>query len=90
MIAKSKVSEIGPAAASVELSVGKANAWQASNKGALNDCVANSSWVVNVAANATIGGSAVYNGTITNTDYSVLTPSFKNIVTGSFSDGSGS
>ena len=79
-----------PAAASVELSVGKSNAWQASNKGALNDCVANSSWVINVAANSSTGGSAVYNGTITSSGCSVLTPSFKNIVTGTFSDGSGS
>ena len=71
---------------SVLLSAGKATAWKATNNGALNDCVAGGSWVLDVAANTSSGGSAVYNGKISSTNCSVLTPSFKTIQTGTYSE----
>jgi len=77
------------AGASVLLSAGKTTAWKASNVGALNDCVAGGTWVLDVAANSTSGGSAVYNGTISSNDCAVLTPSFQKIQTGTYSEGSG-
>jgi prepilin-type N-terminal cleavage/methylation domain-containing protein len=67
---------------SVLLSAGKTAAWKASNTGALNDCVANSVWQLDVAQNTTSGGAATYQGKITggatgaNAKCIVLTPNF--------------
>jgi len=76
------------AGTSVLLSAGKNTAWKASNVGALNDCVAGGTWILNIAANTSSGGSAVYNGVISSNDCAVLTPSFKNIQTGTYQVGS--
>lgn len=73
---------------SVLLSAGKADAWKATNTGALNDCVANSIWRLDVKANTTSGGSATYKAGVTGStggDCAVLTPSFEKFST----DGSG-
>lgn len=73
---------------SVLLTAGKTSAWKATNKGALNDCTVGGYWQLDVAANSSSGGSALYNGTISSNDCAVLTPSFQKIQTGSYSDGS--
>ena len=72
---------------SVELTQGKTTAWKASNVGALNDCQAGGTWVLDVAANTSTGGSALYNGTISSSNCSVLTPSFERIQTGTYNGG---
>lgn len=72
------------AGASVLLANGKNTAWKASNIGALNDCKAGGTWVLNILANTSSGGSAVYDGVISSNDCAVLTPSFQNIQTGTY------
>lgn len=70
--------------ASVLLSVGKTAGWKAVNVGALNDCVANSIWQLNVEANTTSGGSADYSAIISGGkggDCYVLTPNFEKLDT---------
>ena len=67
------------AGTSVLLSAGKADAWKATNNGALNDCVANSIWRLDIEANTTSGGSATYKAGVTGGaggDCAVLTPNF--------------
>ena len=118
MIAKSKASEIGPAAgeyvklqdayiaetgtgiggwdkigynmppssnfdysgfkgnSSVELTAGQTDAWDASNKGALNDCTAGKNWQINVTGNTAKGGSATYVLPRPAAGCEVLTPNF--------------
>ena len=67
------------AGASVLLTAGKSSAWQAKNNGALNDCLANSEWRIDVQANSTSGGSAAYTASLTGGqggDCYVLTPNY--------------
>ena len=75
-------------ASSAALATGLTPGWKASNKGALNDCAANGTWQINVAGNANKGGVVVYNLTVSSNDCAVLTPNFKNLATGTYSEGS--
>ena len=64
---------------SVLLSAGKEDAWKAMNTGALNDCIANSTWRLDIVANTSSGGSATYHAGVTGAkggDCAVLTPNF--------------
>ncbi|MBR5402362.1 MAG: type II secretion system protein [Treponema sp.] len=64
---------------SVLLSAGKTGAWKAQNTGALNDCVANSWWQLDIEGNTSSGGSAVYSAGVTGgpgSGCAVLTPNF--------------
>lgn len=68
----------------VLLKTGKTAGWKAVNVGALNDCVANSVWQLNVEANTASGGSADYSAIITGGpggDCYVLTPNFEKLDT---------
>ena len=73
---------------SVLLSAGKTDAWKATNVGALNDCVANSIWRLDVKANTTSGGSATYKAGITGAtsthNCDVLTANFNKFSTDNF------
>ena len=70
------------AAASVALSTGITNAWQAMPTVALNDCKANTNaWVINVSANGDEGGVALYEATNASADCLSLTPSFTKLTT---------
>ncbi len=122
MIAKSKASEVGPAAGTyvklqdayisetsdsignwkaigyqmnnssvftysgaentVLLTAGMENAWVATSNVALNDCAKGKKWTLNVIANATTGGSAVYTAVIEDeSNCRQLTPSFEKLTT---------
>ena len=71
------------AAASSDLSEGISPAWQAVPVVALNDCQAKTenAWKINVTANGTEGGVALYEATNGNTDCLALTPSFTKLTT---------
>lgn len=76
----------GAKAASVELKSGKTKAWQAQNKAALNECLINSEWKIDVVANTGNGGSATYNVTVTGGNggtCDVLAPSMGKLSTAS-------
>ena len=70
------------------LESGVTAAWTATAVGALNDCLANSLWGLNVVANTDAGGAAQYTAYITTTskggvsDCETLTPNFKRLSTG--------
>ena len=70
-------------AAPFDLSAGISPAWKAEPKVALNDCQAKAenAWVINVTANGTEGGAALYEATNASSDCLALTPSFTKLTT---------
>ena len=75
-------------ASSATLANGLTPGWKASNKGALNDCTSGGTWQINVAKNGNTGGTVLYNLVVSSNNCAVLTPNFKNLATGSYSEGS--
>ena len=72
---------------SVLLASGKADAWKATNTGALNECIANSIWRLDIVANTSSGGSATYKAGVTGStggNCAVLTPNFNKFSTDNF------
>ncbi|MBR1745910.1 MAG: hypothetical protein IJ734_08070 [Fibrobacter sp.] len=66
---------------SSELSSGKTDAWDATAKATLNDCVSGK-WQLDISANTSSGGSATYIPKLTGGptgDCAALTPNFCNI-----------
>ncbi len=64
--------------------------WTAHNIATLNDCAAGDNWALSTAANATTGGSILYNGTVKNTGTFLcepLTANFEKLITGTKSTG---
>ena len=70
------------AANTVALTTGMPNAWVATSNVALNDCAKDKKWTLNVIANETTGGSAVYTAVIEDEpNCRQLTPSFEKLTT---------
>ena len=71
------------AALATNLSSGLSPAWQAAPTVALNDCASgtNNAWKINVTANGTEGGVALYEATNATPDCLALTPSFTKLTT---------
>ncbi|PWK94045.1 hypothetical protein [Hallerella porci] len=66
----------------VLLTAGMQNAWVAKSNVALNDCAKGKKWTLNVIANETTGGSAVYTAVIEDgSNCRQLTPSFEKLTT---------